>query len=211
MTSESNCIQQVQLAEYLRKSFDRGRPLFVVLLWRLVGRFLPVIPSCRLRKLILGVFGAKLSIGVILQPGVRVRYPWRLVIGQNSWIGEGCWIDNWALVQVGHNACISQGAYLCTGNHDWTDPQFAIAPKPIVIGHSAWVGARAVLGPGVELGTGAVAAMGSVVTRKVPAWEIHAGNPAHFVKSRRLKTAVERAPFANPACEPEETSTVSAV
>ena len=187
MISESDYIEQVRLGGYARNSFDRGRPLAIVILWRIAGCLLPLLPLSRLRKLLLQSFGAIIGAGVIMQSRVRVRYPWRLIIGRDSWIGESCWIDNWAPVVIGDNVCISQSVYLCTGNHDWTDPHFAIAPKSIVIGDSAWVGARAVIGPGVELGNGAIAAVGSVVVKTVPPWEIHAGNPARFIKIRRLK------------------------
>jgi putative colanic acid biosynthesis acetyltransferase WcaF len=95
---------------------------------------------------------------VIIKPGVRVKYPWRLSIGDNSWLGEDCWIDNLAQVSIGANACISQGAYLCTGNHDWSDPAFGLVVKSIVVGDAAWIAAKALIAPGVSLGEGAVAA-----------------------------------------------------
>ena len=70
----------------------------------------------------------------MVKPGVRVKYPWRLRVGDHAWLGEDCWIDNLADVQIGAHACISQAAYLCTGNHDWADPAFALILGPITIG-----------------------------------------------------------------------------
>lgn len=169
----------MDLSSFSRYQFDRGRGLGVRCLWALIGPALgwALLPS-RARVLLLRMFGANVGKGVRLSAHMRVRYPWRLSIRENSWIGDGCWIDNWVLVAIGANVCVSQQAYLCTGNHDWADPSFAIAPRPIAVSDGAWVGARAVLGPGVEMGTGSIAAIGSVILRHVPAWEVHGGNPA---------------------------------
>jgi putative colanic acid biosynthesis acetyltransferase WcaF len=109
-----------------------------------------------------------------------------LTVGNNVWLGEDCWIDNLAPVSIGSSACLSQGCYICTGNHDWSDPAFGLIVKPVEIGAGAWVGARALITPGLILENGAVAAAGSVVTRSIPAWEIHAGNPASFVRHRTM-------------------------
>jgi putative colanic acid biosynthesis acetyltransferase WcaF len=123
---------------------------------------------------------------VVIRPGVRVKYPWRLRIGNNSWLGEDCWIDNLAHVHIGNNVCLSQGSYLCTGNHDWADPAFGLIVKPITLRDGSWVGARATICPGVELEENAVAAAGSLVTNSIPAGEIYAGNPAKFRRRRAV-------------------------
>jgi putative colanic acid biosynthesis acetyltransferase WcaF len=146
-----------------------------------------VLPSSMLRRWILRLFGSEIGDGVVIKPGVRVKYPWRLQIEDHAWIGEDAWIDNLAEVSVGRHACISQGAYLCTGNHDWSDPQFGLMVKPIRVGDGAWVGARAVVCLGVEIGPYAVLTAGSVATRSIDEAEIHAGNPAARVRTRHLQ------------------------
>ncbi|MDQ6708535.1 MAG: hypothetical protein M3Z85_21455, partial [Acidobacteriota bacterium] len=78
-------------------------------------------------------------------------------------------------------------AYLCTGNHDWSDPAFGLILGAITLGNGSWVGARALLAPGVSLGDSAVAGAGSVVTKSIPAGEIHAGNPAVFARHRSIR------------------------
>lgn len=185
MTNTQECMD---LSSFSRHSFGRGRGLAVLCLWTGLAPLSAIrfVPS-RCRVWLLQLFGAQIGIGVLIKSHVRVRYPWRLRIGEYSWIGEDCWIDNWAEVEIGNNVCMSQGAYLCTGNHDWSDLSFAIMPQPITIGDGVWVGAQAVLGPGVVLGTGSIAAIGSVVTRSVPDWEIHAGNPATLRRQRRMR------------------------
>jgi len=90
-----------------------------------------LLPFSSVRRFILRCFGAKVERGVVLKPGVRVKYPWRLSIGAHSWIGEDVWIDNLVEVRIGANACLSQGAYLCTGNHDWSDEFFGLQVLPI--------------------------------------------------------------------------------
>jgi putative colanic acid biosynthesis acetyltransferase WcaF len=146
-----------------------------------------LLPSSSFRVWLLRRFGACIGDGVVLKPGVRVKYPWHLRMGNDCWLGEDCWIDNLTTVTLGSDVCISQGAYLCTGNHDWSDPAFALRTGPISVASCAWVGARAMLTPGTQLGEGAVAAAGSVVTHSIPAWEVHSGNPAVFVRKRQIR------------------------
>ena len=178
------------LSQFDNSWYSPGRSRLVRVLWFLVGAPIlrcSLIPSSAIRRALLRLFGAHVGSGVIIKPGVRVKYPWRLSIGDNSWLGEDCWIDNLAQVSIGANVCISQGAYLCTGNHDWSDPAFGLMVKSIAVGDSAWIAAKALIAPGVSLGEGAVAAAGSVVTHDIPAYEIHAGNPAGLVKSRPIR------------------------
>ncbi len=168
----------------------RGAPLLIEALWYFVA--LPLlrshwITSSAFRRGLLRIFGAKIGKGVYIKPGLRVKFPWYLNIGEYSWLGEDLWIDNLAEVTIGPHACISQGAYLCTGNHDWSATNMKLFRKPIVCERGSWVGARSVVCPGVVIGQGAVLAAGSVATRSIPAFEIYSGNPASFVRRRRLE------------------------
>jgi putative colanic acid biosynthesis acetyltransferase WcaF len=170
-------------------------------LWFFVGA--PVVrssllPSSWLRRVVLRCFGAKVGRRVVLKPGVRIKYPWLLSIGDFSWIGEDAWIDNLVEVKIGANVCISQAAYLCTGNHDWSDPAFALRVGPLELEDGCWIGTHALLCPGTRIGQCGVAAAGSVVTQSIPPFEIHAGNPARFVKRRTFR-ATSQAP-AEPVC-----------
>ena len=152
-----------------RTSLARGRPAVVELAWIIVQALLvsSFVPGSAHRRVLLRAFGARIGAGVVIKPGVRVKFPWRLAVGDHSWLGECAWIDNLAEVRIGSNACVSQGAYLCTGNHDWTSPTFDLVVAPIVIGDGAWVGARAVVGPGVTIGRTAVLGLGAVANRDV--------------------------------------------
>ena len=179
----------VDLSRFNNSWYRPGRSKLTQAAWFFLG--LPIlrssmIPSSGLRVRLLRLFGASIGTGVVIKPGVRIKYPWLLTIGNHSWLGEDCWIDNLAPVRIGSNACLSQGSYLCTGNHDWSDPAFGLIVKPITLADGSWVGAKAVICPGVDLGVEAIAAAGSVVVKSIPAGEIHAGNPAEFVRRREL-------------------------
>lgn len=176
----------MRLDRFSPAGFDRGASYLTEALWLVVGGLLLAsrIPGSRWRQGLLTVFGAEIGHGVVLKPGVRVKFPWRLRIGAHSWIGEDVWIDNLAEVTIGDHACISQGAYLCTGSHDWSRESFDLVVRPIIVGSNAWVGAKAVLAPGTELGEGGVIALGCVAKGSLEPWTIHAGNPCLAVRAR---------------------------
>ncbi len=180
---------KVDLSRPDNSEYEKGRSLFVQMLWHFVG--LPLlrshlIPISRLKCALLRLFGANLGRGVYIKPGVRVKFPWYLTVGDYCWLGEDLWIDNLTDVRIGSNVCISQAAYLCTGNHDWTTPNMKLFRRPIHVEDGSWVGARAILCPGVSIGSGSIVAAGSVVTRSIGEYEVWAGNPAVFVRERRI-------------------------
>jgi len=180
---------QVDLSSY-RHTYRPGRSTFVCALWFFLG--LPLlrcglIPSSKFRVRLLRLFGARVGAGLIVKPGVRVKYPWLLRTGDHCWIGEDAWIDNLAPVCLGSSVCISQAAYFCTGNHDWTDPAFGLMVGSITVGDGAWIGARALVGPGTVVGEGAVLAAGAVATRRITPYSIYSGNPAVMVGTRKLR------------------------
>ena len=172
---------------YDSAGFDRGAGRGKEALWLLLRScfFLPsALPGSELRRTILRAFGAKVGRGVVVKPQVKVTFPWRLTVGDHSWLGEEAWLLNLAPITVGANVCISQRVFLCTGNHDWSRPTFDLMAKPIVIEDGVWICANAFVGPGVTVGRGAVVTAGSVVTRDLPAGMICAGNPCVPVKPR---------------------------
>lgn len=181
----------VELKQFSNAEWNRGRSILVETLWLFVSALLVQsrLPGSALRRMLLRLFGSKVGEGVVLKPGIKIKFPWRLEIGDHSWIGEDAWIDNLALVTIGSNACLSQGAYLCTGSHDWSSPTFDLIVKPITIGEGAWVGARSIIGPGVTVGDGAVLGLGSTTSKDLKPWCIYSGAPAEFVKKRVLKSA----------------------
>jgi putative colanic acid biosynthesis acetyltransferase WcaF len=181
------------LADYKAPNFSRGRSRLVEAAW-LVAQWLFVsswMPGSRHRRLLLRMFGARIGRGVILKPGVRIKFPWRLQVGDHSWIGEDAWIDNLDLVSIGENCCVSQGAYLCTGSHNWSLRSFDLITRPIILNDGAWVAARACVALGVTLGEGAILTMGSVATTDLLPWTIYQGVPAKVIRQRELRRPQE--------------------
>lgn len=147
-----------------------SRPAVVILAWIFVEFIL--VTNClqlssRLRSLALRAFGAKIGKGVILRPRLRVKYPWNLEIGNDSWIGEGVWIHNQNKVLIGHDVCISQEAFITTGSHDFKK-DMALVTKPVVIHSGVWVCSRAIVTMGSEIGTSSIIPAGTVVKGAVP-------------------------------------------
>jgi len=151
------------------------------------------IPGSKWRVSLLRRFGARIGEGVVIKPKVRVKFPWRLIVGDFSWIGEGVWIDNLATVSIGAHCCISQGAYLCTGSHDWDRDSFDLLTRPIEIEDQCWIGAQARVAPGVTCRQGAVLTMGSVASADLEQWQIHSGHPAKAVKARQANAKASNA------------------
>jgi len=164
-----------------------GASLLIRTLWFCTGAPLLSarwLPGSAWRVLLLRSYGARIGRGCRIKPGLRVKFPWRLQVGQACWLAEDAWLDNLAPITLGDHVCLSQGAYLCTGNHDFRSPGFELRLGPISIGSNAWIAARAVLAPGTQVGDGAVVALGAVVSGTVPTGAIVRGNPAVVVGQR---------------------------
>lgn len=180
----------LSLESYSSNGFVRGRSVVVEGLWLIVQWLLVSswLPGSWHRRHILRLFGARVGTEVVAKPGLRVKFPWRLSVGNNSWLGEDVWIDNLAPVSIGADCCISQRAYLCTGSHDWSKPGFDLITRRITIDDHAWIAAGASIGPGVTVGQGAVLSLASAATADLEAWSIYRGNPATKVRSRHIRS-----------------------
>ena len=175
------------LSTFRNPEYKPGRGVFVRTLWYYCSLLLfesGWLPVSGIKVRILRLFGARIGSGVVFKPHVRIKYPWRLVIGDHCWIGQNVWIDNIADVTIGNHVCVSQYAYFCTGNHNHRSPAFDLVAKPIVVQTGAWVGARVTLLGGVTIHANAIAAAGAVVLKSVPAATIVGGNPAKEIGRR---------------------------
>jgi len=155
--------------------------------WYVVNRviFSSSMPyPSRVKAFLLRAFGCTVGSGPCLKPGLNIKYPWFLSMGNNVWLGENCWIDNLAQVTIGNNVCISQAAHILTGNHDYTRPGFDLVVKPVTIQDGAWVAAHAIVCPGVTMASHSVLAAGSVLTRNTEPFTVYQGNPAVAVRKR---------------------------
>lgn len=183
---------RVDLSTFDNSWYNPGRGFLVRTIWHFSNALFlqsPLNPSSKLKVIILRLFGARIGTGVILKPSINVKYPWNLTIGNYSWVGENAWLDSLAPITIGSNVCISQGVYLCTGNHDWSDSAFGLIVKPIVVEDGSWVGARATVLPGVTVKSHSIVAAGTVIAKDTEPYMIYAGNPATAVKERKIRAA----------------------
>jgi putative colanic acid biosynthesis acetyltransferase WcaF len=185
---------EVDLSKYDNSWYDPGgrwkRILWYLCSWLFIKTAVPYPSSLKRRMLIL--FGARVGAGLVIKPNVNIKYPWFLEIGDNVWIGEYAWIDNLCEVKIGSNVCISQGAYILTGNHDYRKPEFDLIIRPVRIASGVWIGAKSVVCPGAVLESHAVLTVGSVAIRTVDAHTIYSGNPATPVKKRDVRSTLPR-------------------
>lgn len=169
------------LSIYDHSIYQPGKTALVRGLWYCVNMLFfksSMAPFYRLKRVLLKSFGAKVGKGVVIKPCVNIKYPWHLVIGDNSWIGENVWIENAGDVTIGSNCCISQGAMLLSGNHDYTSEKFDPFVTPIILKDGAWVGTKAIVCPGVTMGEDSVLAVNSVLTKNTAPRTVWQGNPA---------------------------------
>lgn len=146
----------------------------------------PLNPFSGIKVLALRLFGAKVGEGVIIKPRVNVKYPWLLEIGDHCWIGEAAWIDNLVPVSIKNNVCISQGAMLLTGNHNYKKPTFDLMIGEIVLEEGVWIGAQSVVTAGVTCKSHSVLSVNSVAVRDLEAYTIYSGIPCSEIRKRHL-------------------------
>ncbi len=177
----------VDLSGYSTGAFERGAGKIKECLWLFISlilfRFCPFSFSA-LKRAVLRVFGARIGRGVVIKPQVKITFPWKLEIGNHVWLGEECWLLNLERITIGDNVCISQRAFLCTGNHNYKSRAFDLVVKAIVIEDGGWIGAGAWVGPGVVVHSHAVLTAGSVAAQDLDGHSIHRGNPAVPIKPR---------------------------
>jgi putative colanic acid biosynthesis acetyltransferase WcaF len=136
---------------------------------------------------LLRIFGAEIGKRVVIKPRVNIKYPWNISIGENAWIGERVWLDSLDKINIGANACISQGAMLICGNHNYKKLTFDLIVKEINLQDGVWIGAGAVVCSGVTCKSHSVLTSGSVATDNLEAYSIYQGNPAVKIKERIIE------------------------
>lgn len=147
----------------------------------------PWNPFSKLKVLVLRMFGAKIGKGVVIKPSVNIKYPWKLKVGDYVWIGENVWIDNLDTVTLASHSCVSQGAMLLCGNHNYKKSTFDLIVRRITVEEGGWVGAKSIVAPGVVVGSHALLTAGSVATQNLKPYGIYTGNPAEWKKERVMK------------------------
>jgi putative colanic acid biosynthesis acetyltransferase WcaF len=178
----------------------RGRNPFLVQLWWLVQSLIvkPMPQICYpIRRVLLRAFGAKIGKGVLIRPGVEVTFPWKLSIGDHSWIGNDVTLYSLGPISIGANTVISQKSYICAADHDYSHVTFPIRERPVRIGDQVWVGGDAWVGPGVTIADGAVVGARSNVVTDIPEAMVCVGSPCRPLRPRNSITQEVRAGKAN--------------
>ncbi len=165
----------------------RGKSIIFVQLWRIVlASFFRFSPQFMYgwRRLLLRLFGAEIGTKVQIRPTAKILYPWKLTIGNWSWIGDEVILYNMEHIRIGDNCVISQKSYLCSSSHDHTKPSFDIFAKPIEIMDEVWIATDVFIAPGVTIGKGAVVGYRSTVNTDLLPEMICYGNPAKAISPR---------------------------
>lgn len=146
-----------------------------------------ILPISGLKIFLLRLFGAAIGKGCVIKPKVNIKHPWKLKLGANVWLGEEVWIDNLDKVSIGNNVCISQGAFLLCGNHNYKKSGFDLMTSPIIINDGVWIGAKAVVCPGAVVEENVVLSVGSVLKEQTERGMIYSGNPAKIIRERFIE------------------------
>jgi len=144
----------------------------------------PLFPFRSIKPSLLRMFGAKVGHHCLIKPSVNIKYPWFLEMGDYVTLGERVWVDNLAKVKLGSQVTLSQGVVLITGNHNYKSVSFDLIVKEIHIQEGAWIGANAIVGPGVIVGKNAVLSMGASATKDLDANTIYAAGDPQAVRKR---------------------------
>lgn len=181
---------KVLLDTFSSKSFNKGAGKIKQFFWMLTNAIFlrsSWLPFMGIKIFLLKLFGAEIGKGLVIKPAVNIKFPWKLTIGDHVWLGENVWIDNLDNVKIGCDVCISQGAMLLTGNHDYTLTTFDYKNGPIILEDGVWIGAKTVVCPGVVCKSHSILTIGSIATKNLEPFTIYQGNPAKAIRKRKIK------------------------
>ncbi len=179
--------QHQNLSKFKLPSNFRGKPTWFVQLWWIVQSSLFALSPQFMygwRRFLLRLFGAKIGIKVLIRPSVKITYPWKLRIGDYSWIGDGVVLYTLGEIEIGGHTVVSQKSYLCTGSHDYKQSTFDIFAQKVTLEDQVWIATDVFIAPGVTIGHGAVIGARSSVFKDIPEKVIAIGNPAKIIRDR---------------------------
>ena len=180
---------KVDLSKYDNSWYKPGRGKLTRTIWYFVNAVFfgsSFFPASFIKTVLLRLFGAHIGKGVVIKPRVNIKYPWNLSIGDNSWIGEGVWIDNLVNVSIGANCCLSQEALLLCGNHNFKKNTFDLMVGEIILEEGVWIGARSVLAGNTICRSHSVLVLQSVASGELESYTVYRGNPAVEIKKRNI-------------------------
>lgn len=182
-------MRQTDLASYNNHPYHPGGSAIKRVLWFYVNALMfktSLFPFSGIKIALLRMFGASIGKKVVIRHRVNIKYPWLLKVGDNTWLGDGVWIDNLVMVTIGRNVCISQATILQTGSHNYKKTTFDLITGNIILEDGVWIGCGAVVTQGVIAASHAVLSTGSVATKNLEAYSVYQGNPAVKVRQREI-------------------------
>lgn len=176
----------------------RGRSGFIVLLWQVTQATLFAMspqPLYGWRRMLLRLFGASVGDRVLVRPTARITFPWKIEIGEYSWIGDHAELYSLDRIRIGRHTVVSQRSYLCTASHDEKDIAFSYKTGAIELQDQVWIASDVFIAPGVTIGRGAVIGARSAVFQSMPSDVVAYGAPAEVRRWRRpdRETAIKKA------------------
>tara|TARA_B100001093_G_scaffold489297_1_gene527332 strand:+ start:115 stop:666 length:552 start_codon:yes stop_codon:yes gene_type:complete len=177
---------KTDLSKYNNSHFRHGN-FIIRIVWFIINISVfksSLFPFNFIKVYLLKIFGAKIGKRVIIKPNINIKYPWNLIIGNHVWIGENVWIDSLDKVTIKDHSCISQGAMLLCGNHNYSSSSFDLITEPIILEEGVWIGAKSIVSPGIKALSHSVLSAGSVATKNLDAFSIYQGNPAIKIRDR---------------------------
>ena len=181
---------KTDLSLYNNHPYHPGGNAFTRLLWHFANSLFfksGLFPVYGIKRFLLKAFGAKLGENVTIKPYVNIKYPWNLTVDDNVWIGENVWLDSLEMITIGANACISQGATILTGSHNYKKTTFDLITAPVTLEDGVWIGAGAIVNLGVTAASHAVLTSGSVAIKNLESYAIYQGNPAIKIRDRIIE------------------------
>jgi putative colanic acid biosynthesis acetyltransferase WcaF len=178
---------KTDLSTYPRTEYAPGGTALIRFLWYFTNVLFfmnPLNPVSSLKVVLLRWFGATVGAGVVIKPSVNIKYPWRLHIGNNVWIGEKAWIDNLGDVFIADHCVLSQGAMLLSGSHDFSRSTFNVQVDKIRLEEGVWIGARAIVYMGVTCKGHSILGANSISLKDMDSYAIYYGNPAVKISER---------------------------
>lgn len=182
--------KNVDLSQFTNHWYQPGKNKIIRTIWYFVNLIVfqsYLFPFYKFKAYILRIFGASIGSEFVIKPSVNIKYPWHLIIGNNVWIGENVWIDNLTEVRIGNNVCISQGAMLLTGNHNYKRAGFDLMVNKIILEDGVWIGAKSIVCPGIICKSHSVLSVGSVAYGNLEPYGIYKGIPAMLDRKRVIE------------------------
>lgn len=182
--------KHVDLSRFNNAGFPKGAGALKMTLWYFTNALFfinPLFPFRGPKPALLRLFGARVGKGVVIHPGVNIKYPWKLTIGDHVWIGQRAWLDNIDQLIIRDHVVISQGGMIIQGSHNYKKVDYPTLSGPVLLEEGTWVGAGAMVMLGVTLRSHSVLSAGSVATKDLEAYTIYQGNPAQAVRERVIE------------------------